>query len=395
MSINDDLYSKFSALSIAEQIGQPKYNLGATEAILGLATNMKRITGSSSIVESMLNTRKQFTSFSSPIDYFMKPSKFYNHNMSIEEMVIRGSAAYLVNAFSAPSKASTLGILDFSKGIQDMFNQHPTALQKQLAITEQLTRGYFSAINSPVPYWADRIQSQEKENNDAISMFDMLTATTLNRITDVIDNAGGSEDIIDEVSQSLTHPQIQKQLDDFYLSISDLIERKFDEKKQDEVIETHILITHFIHDALFKNTRLSKQALQVAFDLIGFFVFQIFMQMFWEAKGKDIYDRIFSQDDVKKNQSIQINNTTVVNNYIIKSNPVDFSIEDASVYSGPSSKRKYKGRLTKGTTVEILKVKPQWCLIKGNVETKNKVTGDKNDTLILGWVMKKHLDGFQ
>lgn len=322
------------------------------------------------------------------------------------QIVLGGSTISTLAKFTQESRkfsANNLG--GIACDIHDKFRMHSSLFESQLSLTEQLSKGYFSANHLAIPSWVDKItQTERRFDAKNVNLFDVLSAETLTRLTwkfgketeEPVDAEGNIEQITDLLNQN---SELKKELENLYLSFAKHITGKLKRRrklKAKDLKEPSKLFTEFIHKHLFKNTGISLQTVFTFVCLIWYLFNVILIGMIMEAKGADMFDSVFGGDSEQIPQQEIINNKNtynIVNNY--NNITSDFVIKDVSVYLRNSTKTKCIGRIKRTTTVLILSQKPKWCFIEAVIEKYDIKTKTTMEKVVRGWILKECLDYFQ
>lgn len=403
MVFDQDELKKISGISFAEQIAKANPVLNTHSTILAMAENMKKAVGFSSFFNNYTKFENLYVKPYNSLEYLINPMRnFQNNNYlfsksnSIESLVLGGSVTALINAgkLANANRASSMGLFDIAKGIKEAYSTHENLLRIQSPIIEQLARGYFSSNVGATPSWIDKISEVRPFTNPTI--YDLLTAGTFAKIDAIPKGDDTPEEIVDKAAALIEeNEELKNKVYNLTNTVSLLLTKQSEGEKvtEKELKEPKKILTEIIHEHLLKNT-LSKQSIYVMVCFLEFLMNVIIIGIILEGIGKDIFDGIFGEKE--ENKTIQYNITnSVTNNYTLNNISTDFAIEDAQVFCGHSIKTRYVGKLKKGTPVLIYKTKPKWCLIEATIEKKIKKTGEKKDTIIKAWVMKKYLDSFQ
>lgn len=322
------------------------------------------------------------------------------------QIVLGGSTISTLAKFTQESRkfsANNLG--GIASDIHDKFRMHSGLFERQLSLTEQLSKGYFSTNHLAIPLWVDKITQTEKRfDAKNVNLFDVLSAETLTRLIggfrketeEAVNAEGNIEQITDLLNQN---SELKKELENLYLSFAKHITGKLNRRKKlkaKDLKEPSKLFTEFIHKHLFKNTGISLQTVFTFVCLIEYAFTVIFIGMIMEAKGKDMFDGIFGVDSEQMPQQQIINNKStynIVNNY--NNITSDFVIKDVSVYLRNSTKTKCIGKIKRTTTVLILSQKPKWCFIEAVIEKYDIKTKTTIEKVVRGWILNEYLDYFQ
>lgn len=291
--------------------------------------------------------------------------------------------------------------------IQANFESHAALFEKQLSVSEMLTKQYFNANKLEIPSWVNEITQVGKAFKESnLSMLGVLSAETFNRIKVSFEDGKSSdaEKDIDQLTALLNENAVLKaELENLYIAFSKRIASKLKRRKRlkaKDLKEPKEEFAEFIHKFLFKNNKLSLQAVFRFVCILEWLFTTIFISMILEAKGDDMFYSIFGKDSKQTDQpaSNTINNNTV-NNYGITNNYhnviTDFTIENANLYLRNSTKSRCVGKIKINTTALILRQKPQWCFVEVMITVYNKKLKNSAEKVVRGWVMKKHLDYFQ
>jgi len=313
----------------------------------------------------------------------------------------------VLNGFSSPIDISksifNIKISnDFAAGINHKFKMFDDLFQRQLSISETMSRSYFTANQMSIPSWVDKISQIETNFNiNNLNLIGLLSAETLTRLAEkhenVEDRVIPAEENITELSKLIEENQaLKSELDNLYRSFSKYIVSKVKKKKkiqQADLNEPKIQISKFIHKILFKDNSISLQSVYNLVCLLDFVFTVIILGIIMEGKGSDIYDSIVGEETKQTTQPINFHKNITTNIYYdIK---CDFVIEDAKLYLRNSLKSKCLGLVKINTTVIIIKQKPKWCFIEVLVKNYNKKTKSNIEKVEKGWILKKHLDYFQ
>lgn len=329
-----------------------------------------------------------------------------NRKTDILQIVLGGSTISTLTKFAQGSeKPFGNNLSDIASVIQDKFRLHNRIFESQLSITEQLSKGYFTANHLAIPSWVEKItQTERRFDRKNVNLFDVLSAETLTRLTgksgkeaeESINVEGNIGQITELLNQSA---ELKTELETLYLSFAKHISSKLKRRKKlkaKDLKEPSKLFTEFIHKHLFKNTGISLQTVFTFVCLIEYSFTVIFIGMIMEDKGKDMFDSIFGVDSKQILQQQITNNKNaynIVNNYRNIIN--DFVIVDANVYLRNSTKTKCIGRIKHNTIVVIICQKPKWCFIEAVVGKYDKKTKTTIEKVVRGWILKEHLDYFQ
>lgn len=382
------------------------------EHLSEMSTKLSRIIGLSGIVSQFAQIDKYTSLYNSyekmnGIRFFADSLNHMNKRHDPLQVILGGSTitalARSIQMSQPINKVNTFA--DLAKRIQDKYSTHHNVFNKQLTITELLSKGYFNANNLAYPSWINKISQTEKLfDSRNVNLFDVLSAETLTRITETIEevseedvNAGENLDQISEVLKE--NAALKNELENLYLNFAKHIASKLKRRKRvnsRDLKEPSKLLTAFIHKHLFTNTRLSQQAIYTFICLIEYVFTVIFIGLIMEGKGDDIFNKIFSNETetIPQQQAITNNNTyNIVNNYNF--NQSDFVINDAKVYLRNSVKTNCIGKIKQNTTILILSQKLEWCFVEAIAEKYDKKRKKIIEKVVRGWIMKKHLDSFQ
>lgn len=379
-NITSKLNSTFGTFDMARQISQMQDQLykrqQATDFLFAPSLN----------VNKMINAIEQMNSKSNMI-----------------QAVLGGSiTALLAEQMKYAQQPKGFDLSGISGGILEKINAHSQLYDKQLTLAEQISKGFFAANYLSSPSWVDKIQSAHRTFDVAnIRAFDILSASTLTRIAEELEYEEDEtpEETITTVSELISENTALKQdLENLYLAFSKRVANKVKRKKKrvtsQDLKEPLRIVTEIIHKHLLGKAGVSLQTTYIFVWMVNFVFWTILFNMLMEAKGKDMFDGIFGEDE-KQIQAPPIinNNYSVINNYNYVSQ--DTVIEDVSIYQRNSIKTKCLGRVKKGIVVLILQQKPKWCFVETIIIKHNKKTEKDTVKVVKGWILKQSLSYFQ
>jgi hypothetical protein len=379
-NITSKLNTNFGAYDMARQISQMQDQLyksqQATDFLFAPSLN----------VNKMINAIEQMNIKSNMMQALVGGSI---HAMLAEQMI-----------YTQQPKGFDFSAI--SAGILEKINAHSKLYDNQLTLAEKLSKGFFAANHLALPSWVDKIESAHRTFNVAnIRTFDLLSATTLTRIAEELEYEEDEtpEDTISTITDLIGENVALKQdLESLYLAFAKRITNKVKRKKRrvtsQDLKEPLRIVTEIIHKHLLGKTGVSLQTTYIFVWMVNFTLWTILFNMLMEAKGKDMFDSVFSEKE-KQIQTPQVinNNYSVINNYNYVSQ--DMVNEDASIYLRNSIKTKCLGRVKKGIIVLIIQQKPKWCFVETIIIANDRKTGKDFEKVVKGWILKKNLAYFQ
>lgn len=358
-------------------------------------------------MQDQLYKRQQVTDFlfapSLNVNKMINAIEQMNSMSNMMQAVLGGSVtALLAKQMKYPQQPKGFDLSGISGGILEKINAHSQLYDKQLTLAEKLSKDFFAANHLSSPSWVDKIQSAHRTFDVAnIRTFDLLSASTLTRIAEELEYKEGEtpEKTITTVSELIKENTALKQdLENLYLAFSKRVASKAKRKKKrvtsQDLKEPLRIVTEIIHKHLLGKAGVSLQTTYIFVWIVNFVLWTILFNMLIEARGKDMFDHIFGEDE-KQIQAPPIinNNYSVINNYNYVSQ--DTVIEDASIYQRNSIKTKCIGRVKKGIVVLILQQKPKWCYVETIIMKHNKKTKKDTEKVVKGWILKQSLSCFQ
>lgn len=379
-NITSKLNSTFGAFDLARQISQMQDQLykrqKATDFLFAPSINLNK----------MINAIEQM-----------------NNKPNMMQAVLGGSVtALLAEQMKYTQQTKGFDLSSISGSILDKINANSQLYDKQLTLAEQLSKGFFAANHLSSPSWVDKIQSAHRTFNVAnIRAFDLLSASTLTRIAKELEHGEDEtpEETITTVSELISRNAALKQdLENLYLAFSKRVASKVKRKKKrvtsQDLKEPLRIVTEIIHKHLLGKAGVSLQATYMFVWMVNFVFWTVLYNILMEAKGKDMFDGIFGENEKQiPAPSIINNNYFVTNNYNYVSQ--DTVIEDVSIYQRNSKRTKYLGRVKKGKIVLILQQKPKWCFVETIIMYHNKKTKKDTVKVVKGWILKQSLSCFQ
>ncbi len=333
--------------------------------------------------------------FSSPFNFHSSQNK-YN---SIDTFLNGDITTLLNNAIKNITIASTLDFASQAGGIYEKISANNLAYEKQLSIASQLSKSFFLANHLAIPDWVEKMKgAQNFLSENRLRIFDILSADTFIQITEnEKDNATGSVLELDDIVRE--NVELKKELETLYLVFAKKIAKKVKRKRKkfehDDLIEPQKILTKIVHKYLLGKFGCSLQTCYIFVVIFNFAIIGIFLNIILEAKGADMFDSIFGSGDklVQSTQDVRYLDSNVNDYYAhyLK----DTVIENANIYLRNSTNTKRIGRINANTVVLILQQKPKWCFIEAIGLKPNKVSGKTEETVIRGWILKKHLAYFQ